>query len=74
MPDIPFPLRPFWITPATSQFPDFTSNMKVIPVVCVSASKQIYDGLERRSNGYAYVQGSGDDHELWAMVSLGRTV
>ena len=25
-------------------------------------------GVERRPNGFSYVQGSGDDHELWSMV------
>lgn len=32
------------------------------PVICVSASKST---LENRSGDYSYVQGSGDDHELW---------
>lgn len=27
-------------------------------------------GTGRRAGGFAYVQGSGDDHELWGMVSL----
>jgi tRNA A64-2'-O-ribosylphosphate transferase len=26
--------------------------------------------VERRATGFAYIQGSGDDHELWSMVSL----
>jgi tRNA A64-2'-O-ribosylphosphate transferase len=38
------------------------------PVICLSASRQVHDGIERRSSGFAYVQGSGDDHELWGMV------
>ncbi|KAF8627519.1 hypothetical protein AX15_004394 [Amanita polypyramis BW_CC] len=73
------PLRPFWITPSTSTFPlvmtsastdEGTNNDSVspfLPVVCVSASKQLLEGLERRSGGYTYIQGSGDDHELWGM-------
>ena len=42
--------------------------MDFYPVVCVSASRHVRDGLERRTMGFAYVQGSGDDHELWGMV------
>ncbi|KAI0943916.1 hypothetical protein AcV7_001869 [Taiwanofungus camphoratus] len=60
---------PLWITPSTSGFPRVLSgkNEGFFSIICVSASKQVQDGLERRSNGFAYVQGSGDDHELWAM-------
>lgn len=73
LPDLVLPLRPLWITPATTAFPQLPSNSDArsfIPVICVSASKQIHDGLERRSGGFVYVQGSGDDHELWGMVSV----
>lgn len=28
------------------------------------------DGVERRASGFAYIQGSGDDHELWGMVRI----
>lgn len=34
-------------------------------MVCLSASIQVQDGLERRDSSFGYVQGSGDDHELW---------
>jgi len=34
--------------------------------VCISASKLVSEGLERRSAGFTYVQGSGDDHESWS--------
>ncbi|KAG8221256.1 initiator tRNA phosphoribosyl transferase-domain-containing protein [Butyriboletus roseoflavus] len=37
------------------------------PIIYVSASKQVIDGVERRASGFAYIQGSGDDHELWGM-------
>ncbi|KAI0753162.1 initiator tRNA phosphoribosyl transferase [Daedaleopsis nitida] len=69
LPDLPRPLRPIWITPATSVYPRLQSGdqLQYIPVVCVSASRQVYDGVERRSLGFSYVQGSGDDHELWGM-------
>ncbi|KAI0724161.1 tRNA A64-2'-O-ribosylphosphate transferase [Fomitopsis betulina] len=67
--DLLRPLHPFWITPSTTTFPrsDPSSNQLFYPVVCVSASRQIQEGIERRSNGFVYVQGSGDDHELWGM-------
>ncbi|KAL0577694.1 tRNA A64-2'-O-ribosylphosphate transferase [Marasmius crinis-equi] len=58
------PLRPIWITPASSSFPPF-NDVQFLPVICVSASRQVEDSLDRRSGGFVYVQGSGDDHELW---------
>ncbi|TCD69514.1 hypothetical protein EIP91_007444 [Steccherinum ochraceum] len=69
IPDLPYPLRPMWITPATSVFPTLPplDERGFLAVVCISASKQVAEGVERRSSGYAYVQGSGDDHELWGM-------
>ncbi|KAG1794433.1 uncharacterized protein HD556DRAFT_434049 [Suillus plorans] len=30
--------------------------------ICIS------DGMERHITGFAYIQGSGDDHELWSMT------
>lgn len=44
--------------------------MDFYPVICVSASKLVEEGLERRSAGFTYVQGSGDDHESWSQVRL----
>ncbi|KAA1476491.1 initiator tRNA phosphoribosyl transferase [Dentipellis sp. KUC8613] len=71
LPNLRLPLRPLWITPATSTFPSLPSSggegRQFIPIICVSASKQVSDGIERRSLGFSYVQGSGDDHELWSM-------
>ncbi|KDQ56388.1 hypothetical protein JAAARDRAFT_208086 [Jaapia argillacea MUCL 33604] len=71
LPPLPSPLRPIWITPATSVFPSLPSNNSnpesFIPIILVSASKQVERGGERRAGGYVYVQGSGDDHELWGM-------
>ncbi|KAH9855925.1 initiator tRNA phosphoribosyl transferase [Lenzites betulinus] len=69
LPELPLPLRPLWITPSTSVFPRLPAKdkMKYLPIICVSASKQVGDGLERRTNGFSYVQGSADDHELWGM-------
>ncbi|KAF8841695.1 initiator tRNA phosphoribosyl transferase [Paxillus ammoniavirescens] len=70
LPKLDYPLRPIWITPATSAFPRLPAegaHSAFYPIVCVSASKQVVDGLERRATGFAYIQGSGDDHELWSM-------
>jgi len=65
------PLRPIWITPATTTFPSLSvSTLPFYPIVCLSASKLVTDGVERRANGFAYIQGSGDDHELWSMVRI----
>jgi tRNA A64-2'-O-ribosylphosphate transferase len=49
-------------------FPTVLASPLFLPIVCVSASKQIETGTERRASGFIYVQGSGDDHELWGMV------
>ncbi|KAF9448279.1 initiator tRNA phosphoribosyl transferase [Macrolepiota fuliginosa MF-IS2] len=68
--DLPAPLRPLWITPSTTTFPVLNINSEspsFLPIVCLSASKRVEAGTERRVAGYAYVQGSGDDHELWGM-------
>lgn len=68
LPDLSRPLRPIWITPATTTFPVF-SRAQYSTVLCVSASRKVEDGLDRRAEtGFIYVQGSGDDHELWGMV------
>ncbi|SJK98159.1 related to tRNA a64-2'-o-ribosylphosphate transferase [Armillaria ostoyae] len=67
LPRLQYPLRPMWITPSTSSFPQAGSDPGFYPVICVSASKQVEDGLERRSSGFTYIQGSGDDHEAWGM-------
>ncbi|KAL0955703.1 hypothetical protein HGRIS_001923 [Hohenbuehelia grisea] len=69
LPQLAYPLRPFWITPSTSVLPSLRifEDMSHSPVICVSASKQIDEAFERRSSGFSYVQGSGDDHELWGL-------
>ncbi|KAK0459297.1 initiator tRNA phosphoribosyl transferase [Desarmillaria tabescens] len=67
LPQLQYPLRPMWITPSTSSFPQIGSDAGFYPIICVSASKQVEDGLERRSSGFSYIQGSGDDHEAWGM-------
>lgn len=61
------PLRPFWIYPDCGKYPIFTGTEEeeFIPIVLLSASKESQDG-ENKSLGYSYVQGAGDDHELWS--------
>ena len=59
------PVRPIWVDPSTTVLPSFPGSQAFIPLICLSASKQIKEGLQRRQNAFTYVQGSGDDHELW---------
>ncbi|KAF8271045.1 tRNA A64-2'-O-ribosylphosphate transferase [Lactarius quietus] len=71
------PLRPLWVTPTSGRFPHVAPNAAFLPIICVSASCAIdsvdgrssgdvgFAGLGRRAGGFSYVQGSGDDHELW---------
>ncbi|PVF93537.1 initiator tRNA phosphoribosyl transferase [Serendipita vermifera] len=66
LPSINKPLKPFWITPQ-SAIPAFDQHIEFFPVICISASRQVADGMQRRTNYYTYVQGSGDDHESWSM-------
>ncbi|KIJ23144.1 hypothetical protein M422DRAFT_196294, partial [Sphaerobolus stellatus SS14] len=61
-PPLQKPLRPIWITPDTSTLPSLT-DVDFLPVLCVSTSKLVHEGLERRTAGSTYAQGSGDDHE-----------
>lgn len=64
--DLTAPLRSFWITPSTTTFPVFSpspSSSDFLPIICVCASKQ----AQINTGGFAYIQGSGDDHELWSM-------
>ncbi|KAJ7198566.1 initiator tRNA phosphoribosyl transferase, partial [Mycena pura] len=62
--DLPRPLRPLWVTPAGGRP---VPPAACIPVICVSASGQVPEDTARRAQGFAYVQGAGDDHELWGM-------
>ncbi|KAF9268465.1 initiator tRNA phosphoribosyl transferase [Marasmius fiardii PR-910] len=63
LPKLPKPIRPIWITPTSSSFPQL-NDVDFLPVICVSASRYV-EGVDRRSGGFVYVQGSGDDHEMW---------
>ncbi|BGP21574.1 tRNA A64-2'-O-ribosylphosphate transferase [Rhodotorula toruloides] len=61
------PLRPFFVSPASTLSQSPVSFETCYPVVCASASKlaEEADSLER-AEGFTYVQGSGDDHEAWS--------
>ncbi|KAF9912949.1 hypothetical protein EC991_007563 [Linnemannia zychae] len=62
------PIRPIWLTPQSfllrHDLPDY-SQVAFLPVICLSASRVVHDGMEER-DGYLYVQGSGDDEEMWS--------
>lgn len=63
-------MRPIWVDQSTTVLPTFSVSQGFIPLICLSASKQIKDGFERRKHGFTYVQGSGDDHELWGRYAI----
>ncbi len=54
--------------PASTRFPYIAPDASFLPVICMSASRAVDTGTERRMEGFSYVQGSGDDHELWGRV------
>ncbi|KAI8606262.1 tRNA A64-2'-O-ribosylphosphate transferase [Dissophora ornata] len=62
------PIRPIWFTPQSfflrDDMPDY-SEVAFFPVICLSASRVVPDGMEE-CDGYLYVQGSGDDEEMWS--------
>ncbi|KAI1316232.1 hypothetical protein EDD11_010279 [Mortierella claussenii] len=62
------PIRPIWLTPQSFLFkddmPDY-SDAAFLPVICLSASRVVPEGMEER-DGYLYVQGSGDDEDMWS--------
>ncbi|KAF9302706.1 hypothetical protein BGZ74_004974 [Mortierella antarctica] len=62
------PIRPIWLTPQSFLFkndpPDY-SQVGFFPVICLSASRVVPEGMEEQ-DGYLYVQGSGDDEEMWS--------
>ncbi|KAI9345608.1 tRNA A64-2'-O-ribosylphosphate transferase [Obelidium mucronatum] len=76
------PLRPLWIAPDTNYFCNIiessgnggfikkawadSKEFEFYPVICVNASELSHDGCQRK-NGFYYVQGAADDHEMWGM-------
>ncbi|KAF8699592.1 Initiator tRNA phosphoribosyl transferase, partial [Rhizoctonia solani] len=71
LPRLTKPLRPFWISPDSSnpRPPTIDDSTPFYVIVCLSASQRVQDGVDRRL-GFTYVQGSGDDHEMWSKVWL----
>jgi tRNA A64-2'-O-ribosylphosphate transferase len=74
IPKLDRPLRPIFIHPGTTcpptvPLPRKTSKPEYIPIICLSASTFIpHGGPETVRDSYGafeYVQGSGDDDELW---------
>lgn len=54
-------LRPYWVYPGCRRL---EIEQGCLPVILVSASQRSLDG-ENKMESYTYVQGAGDDHELW---------
>jgi hypothetical protein len=73
LPPLTKPLRPIFIHPGTSYAPTLplpgSSDGAFIPIICLAASTFIsHGGPEARRDPWGtfeYVQGSGDDDELW---------
>ncbi|KEP50671.1 initiator tRNA phosphoribosyl transferase [Rhizoctonia solani 123E] len=67
LPHLTKPLRPFWISPDSSnpRPPVIDESTPFYAIVCLSASQRVQDGADR-TLGFTYVQGSGDDHEMWS--------
>ncbi len=48
LPRLTKPIRPVWVTPTTIDFPAFGDDTQFHPIICLSASKVVQDGLDRR--------------------------
>lgn len=55
------PVRPIWVYPGITP-PNLPEDC--LTVVLVTASRMCQDGFDKQ--GFTYVQGAADDHELWA--------
>lgn len=66
VPKLRRPLRPLFVF-ADTLLPDKVTTVfdNYTPIILVTASKPTADGVDRE-RGFSYVQGAGDDHELWA--------
>ncbi|CCK72105.1 tRNA A64-2'-O-ribosylphosphate transferase KNAG_0J00220 [Huiozyma naganishii CBS 8797] len=73
-------LRPFWVFPGSSLLQSCTDiftgeqiqnkwevsrDENIVPIILCTVSYQAQDGIDKR-NGFTYVQGAADDHELWS--------
>lgn len=61
------PLRPLWVTPDSrlTGMSFSKSEQDFYPLILVTASKCVPDGIERL-DGFTYNQGAADDEEMWA--------
>jgi tRNA A64-2'-O-ribosylphosphate transferase len=79
LPPLSKPLRPFFLHPSSSIPPHIPADPPYTPILCLSASRWVgpgsmdeipsVTGVESGTVGFEYVQGAGDDDELWARVS-----
>lgn len=58
-------IRPMWVYPGMSLPEESPTFQDFIPVINCVASFRADDGT-KQMNGFTYVQGAADDHELWA--------
>ena len=74
--NLPLPLRPIFVSPASNlELVSASAFPQYFPVVCLSASMLAEDAKEmEREHGFIYVQGAGDDHELWSKVCPDHSV
>ncbi|EIW65906.1 hypothetical protein TREMEDRAFT_35639 [Tremella mesenterica DSM 1558] len=74
IPQLKRPLRPFFLHPATSSPPQIPDDPEWTSIICLSASRWVggeddipaSTKVGKRTKGFEYVQGAGDDDELWA--------
>lgn len=72
------PLRPLWICPENSSYPDINSNdLNFTPVICLNPSDSnsqevgptaTYFSSRGLSYTFNYIIGAGDDHESWSKI------
>ncbi|GME94801.1 unnamed protein product [Ambrosiozyma monospora] len=60
-------LRPVWMYPGIGSSSAINFGEDILPVYLVTASEMCQDGANK-SNGYTYVQGAADDHELCVVI------
>jgi tRNA A64-2'-O-ribosylphosphate transferase len=80
LPSLTLPIRPIFLHRPSTSSPSpppslpWSTELGFFPVVCLSASQYIEEGADRRRpthGGWEYVQGAGDDHELWTVGGWG---
>ncbi|OWB81318.1 hypothetical protein B5S32_g5730 [[Candida] boidinii] len=65
-------LKPYWIYPDLKNIKNYKNLIiensiknDFNPIILCTSSYQCQDGMDKR-NGFTYVQGAADDHELWS--------